>query len=120
METRTNGMANFVSVYTHAIANPELRDKYEYMRSAEMDYNSRLRLAEDKAHAEGRAEGKAEGRAEGKAEGKIEGTIETLVSIGMNHSQILSWIQDAYKLTTDEAECCIKQVFSKSNNAQQS
>ena len=113
METRTNGMANFVSVYTHAIANPELRDKYEYIRSAEMDHNSLVRLAEDKARAEGKAEGKIEEEARG-----IRIYIKGLKSLGMDHSQILRQIKEGYEITTDEAERYIEQVFSEiSSNA---
>lgn len=109
METRTNGMANFVSVYTHAIANPELRDKYEYMRSAEMDHNSLVRLAEDKA------------RAEGINIGEIRGNIKAFMSMGMDHSQILSRIKESFRLTINEAEGYIEQVLSEiSNNANQS
>lgn len=104
-KTQTIGSTDYVSVYTYSIANPELRDKYEYIRSAEMDQNSRIRLAEDKA------------RTEGIMQGKIEDRIEVFISMGMDHSQILSQIKEIFKLSADEAERYIEQVFNENGES---
>lgn len=95
-KTRTIGRTDYVSVYSHPVVDPELLDKYEYMLSAKMDYNSLVRLAEDKTRAE-----------------DMRSTIEALISFGVDHSQILSMIKEIFKLTTDEAERYIEQVLSE-------
>lgn len=95
-KTQTIGSTDYVSVYTYAFANPDQRDKYEYMLSAEMDYNSRIKEAEDKA--------------------KIRGALKALQSLDMDYSQIVYYIKKTFKLSTDEAEWFIKQILREDNN----
>ena len=95
-KTQTIGSTGCVSVYTYAFANPELRDRYEYIRSAEMDYNSLKKLAEDKL--------------------EMRGAIRALQFLDVDYSQIVCYIKKAFKLSTNDAEYYIKQVFREDND----
>lgn len=48
---RTIGMTDYISIHTHPAADPKHRD--EYMLNAEMNFNSLMRLTEDKTYSKG-------------------------------------------------------------------